>query len=116
MFNSSLYPYASMTAKTGLLSALKNIKWGTILSNTQKTLGVINQAIPIVYQIKPIWNNAKTVFKIVGALKDGDSTSTNNNYNKVYNYNTNNVIDNNNYVETTPTSTHSKNNQPNFFL
>ena len=116
MFNSSLYPYASMATKTGLLSALKNIKWGTILSNTQKTLGVINQAIPIVYQIKPIWNNAKTVFKIVGALKDGDSTDTNNNYNKVTNYNTNNVIDNNNYVEEKPSINYSSNNQPNFFL
>ena len=118
MFNSSLYPYASMTAKTGLLSALKNIKWGTILSNTQKTLGVINQAIPIVYQIKPIWNNAKTVFKIVGAIKDGDSTTTsvNNNYKQVNSINTNNIIDNNNYVETKPTSSYINRNQPNFFL
>lgn len=117
MFNSSLYPYASMSARTGLLSALKNIKWGTVLSNTQKTLGVINQAIPIVYQIKPIWNNAKTVFKIVGAIKDGDSTTTptSNNYSGVNTINTNN-IDNNNYVETTPTLTYSNNNQPNFFL
>lgn len=49
--------------------------WGNFLSNTQKTLNVVNQAIPIIYQIKPIWANAKTMFKIVGALKDDDNTN-----------------------------------------
>ncbi len=46
--------------------------WGNFLSNTQKTLNVVNQAIPIFYQIKPIFNNAKTMFRIMGALKDDD--------------------------------------------
>lgn len=115
MFNSGLYPYAMAGSKTGLLAALKNIKWGTLLSNTQKTLGVINQAIPIVYQIKPIWNNAKTVFKIVGALKDDNTVSTNintstNNSNIV---NTAPIIDNNDYEVVTQKQ---NNNSPNFFL
>ena len=62
-------PYLINTApKLGLLSrglsSLKTIKWSSLLEGTQKTLGVINQAIPIVYQIKPIVNNAKTIYAI----------------------------------------------------
>lgn len=51
-----------------ILSLLKNIKWGSILDGTSKTLGVINQAIPVVYQVKPIINNAKTMFKIANII------------------------------------------------
>lgn len=52
------------------------INWGNLLSNTQKSLGIINQAIPIVYQVKPIINNAKTMFRLAGAIKEDDSSST----------------------------------------
>ncbi len=61
-------PKVSLLSKG--LSSLKSIKWATLLEGTQKTLGVINQAIPIVYQIKPIVNNAKTIFKIADSLKE----------------------------------------------
>lgn len=68
-------PYMVTTAtKTGLfskgLNSLKALNWGGLLEGTQKTLGVINQAIPVVYQIKPIINNAKTLFKIAGSMKE----------------------------------------------
>ena len=68
-------PYLiSKTPKIGLLSksfnTLKSVNWGSLLEGTQKTLGVINQVIPIAYQIKPIINNAKTIFKIAGSIKD----------------------------------------------
>ncbi len=52
----------------------RNFDWGNLLNNAQKTLGVINQAIPIFYQIKPIWNNAKVMFHIMNAVKDDDSS------------------------------------------
>ena len=72
-----MYPNAYLintAPKLGLLSrglsSLKTIKWSSLLEGTQKTLGVINQAIPIVYQIKPIVNNAKTIFKIADSLKE----------------------------------------------
>ena len=65
-----MYPYTNPSIITKGLSALKNIKWATILDGTQKTLGVINQAIPIVYQVKPIVNNAKTLFKIANVMKE----------------------------------------------
>ncbi len=57
-------------------NGLRSINWSNMLNNTQKTLNIINQAIPIAYQIKPMVNNAKTMFKIIGAVKD-DNTELN---------------------------------------
>ena len=56
--------------QTSILSLLKNIKWGTILDGTSKTLNVINQAIPVVYQVKPIIDNAKTMFKVASIINE----------------------------------------------
>ena len=55
---------------SGLFGNTNKINWGNLLNNTQKTLNVINQAIPVYYQIKPIYNNAKTMFRMVNAIKD----------------------------------------------
>ena len=65
-----MYPYTNPSLITKGLNIFKNIKWGTILDGTQKTLGVINQAIPIVYQVKPIVNNAKTLFKVANIINN----------------------------------------------
>lgn len=46
----------------------KGINWSSLLDGTQKTLGIINQAIPIIYQVKPIISNAKTMFKIADVI------------------------------------------------
>lgn len=61
----------------GVAAARGGINWGTLLTNTQKSLGIINQAIPLVYQAKPIISNAKTMFKIADALKDNKNTKVN---------------------------------------
>lgn len=71
-------------------SLAKGINWGGILDGTQKTLGVINQAIPIVYQVRPILSNAKTMFKIADEVKSNDSLADkkeikNNNISKITN-------------------------------
>ena len=75
MFNSgfnNFYPY--YTRPTGFFAGLKaKFDWGAILNNTQKTLNIVNQAIPIAYQVKPIINNAKTVFRVMGAVRDDDT-------------------------------------------
>jgi len=64
--NRGLYPMSM-----GALSAAKpRINWGSLLTNTQKTLGIINQSIPIFYQVKPIWNNVRTMFKVMGQMKE----------------------------------------------
>ena len=62
--------------------------WSNILSNTQKTLGIINQAIPIVYQVRPLLNNARTLFKIAGAINEKDETQEES---TSYNQNPNNI-------------------------
>ena len=63
-----MYPNPTVNTIGKTISMLKNIKWADLLDGTQKTLNVINQAIPIVYQIKPLANNAKTLFKIANII------------------------------------------------
>ena len=59
------------------LASLKKIDFNKILNGTSKTLNVINQAIPIYYQVKPIITNAKTFFKVANIIKNDTSTVTN---------------------------------------
>ena len=70
------YPYP----KVGLLSKFGNLAKGfsfsSFLDGTQKTLGVINQAIPIVYQVKPIFKNARTMFRVMNEFKKADIKDT----------------------------------------
>lgn len=56
----------------------RGFNWSGLLNNTQKTLGIINQVIPIVYQVKPLVSNARTLFKIAGAVNGNDDNSQNN--------------------------------------
>ena len=98
MYNNPFNYGMSTPNFTGIRRGLFNlsrINWGTLLSNTQKTLGIINQTIPIIYQIKPIVSNAKTMFKIASSLK---SSSSDNNDKKISN-NSNNNDGNNNSLE-----------------
>lgn len=59
-----------------ILGSAKNFNFGSFLDGTQKTLGVINQAIPIVYQVKPIFTNARTMFKIADEINKPTSNFT----------------------------------------
>lgn len=65
--------FSSQYVKPNLFAAslgkLKGFNWSGFLDGTQKTLGVINQAIPIVYQVKPIFSNAKTMFRIADEMR-----------------------------------------------
>ena len=63
------YPYVRPGLFSKLFNFSKGFNWTTFLDGTQKTLGVINQAIPIVYQVKPIINNARTMFKIADEIR-----------------------------------------------
>lgn len=91
MYNNSFNPYlynSYMPSNVGLFSKLKGIGFGNILTNTSKTLGVINQAIPIYYQVKPLWNNARTMLRIRDELRDSDDevveTNSNSNSNSLF--------------------------------
>ena len=54
------------------LSLLKNIDFAGVLDGTSKTLTVINQAIPVYYQVKPIVSNLRTISKIQNVLKEDE--------------------------------------------
>lgn len=47
---------------------------GSLLNNTQKTLNLVNQAIPIVKQINPLVKNAKTMFRVMNEFKRMDDS------------------------------------------
>lgn len=110
MYNNPYFMNAGMQGaqglgKLGLFRSIKGINWGNLLNNTQKTLGIINQAIPIAYQVKPIVNNAKTMFRVMGAVREDpkDTNTTRNGFQTV--------------SESTPNQERaSGSNQPMFFI
>lgn len=75
----SLYPYVSAPARQGLFSnltsGLRGINWSNILNNTQRTLNIINQAIPAVKQISPMVRNARTMFRVMNEFNRTDTPS-----------------------------------------
>lgn len=78
--------YQNIPQSTSLLSKLADlkgtIKWAELLEGTKKTLDIVNQAIPIYYQIKPIVSNAKTLFKIANVVNSNDQSIEDNSQNK----------------------------------
>lgn len=71
-------------------SAPKTFSLGNILNGASKTLNVINQALPVYKEIKPIVRNAKTLFNAYRSINNTSNT---------------NVVKSNN-----------TNNSPNFFI
>ena len=73
------YPYQSIASSTpGLFSRLTSAGRGgfslsSIISGTGKTLNTINQAIPLVKQARPLFNNAKTMFRLMNEFKKVDT-------------------------------------------
>ena len=113
MFGRGISPYGSYGLGT---VAKSGINWSSLLSNTQKTLGIINQAIPAFYQIKPIFSNMKTMFKIVSELnKDDSKIKKTNNITKSIR-NNGSVNTNNNYEFINQEIYNSDDEGPNFFV
>lgn len=97
---SKLFSGGSSGISAGTMT--RGINWGNLLNNTQKSLGIINQALPLINQAKPLIANAKTMFKLAGALKS-ETSSKNNNSNTNTNANTNtNTNNKNNYNTNKP--------------
>ena len=108
------YPYMSTVSSAtngGLFSKLlgKGINWGSILSGTQKTLNIVNQAIPLVKQVSPVMKNAKTMFKIMNEFKKVD---TPNDVLQQDNFTVNDTIS----TEDVTSNSISSNNGPTFFI
>ena len=105
-----MYPYGNPGLFARGLRLTRGINWGSLLDGTQKTLGVINQAIPIVYQVKPIINNAKTMLRIVSQMATSDNTPTNTVRNNAGNNQLNSTLQTNQNIK--PINT----NQPIFYI
>ena len=93
------YPYMNIAPKVGLFSKIfgGNLSFGSILSGTQKTLNIVNQAIPIVKQAGPVINNAKTMFKVMNEFKKVETPKSEKKVTKIENDTTNeNSIQNEN--------------------
>ena len=103
MFNNPMM-YGNSFARGGLLSGLRGLNWRGFLANTKETLGIINQTIPIIYQVKPIINNARTMFRLSNAIRSNDSDTSNNS----------NSNDNNNVVQNKNTDIYD--NKPVFYI
>ena len=52
------------------LGFMKNISWGGLLNNASKTLGIVNQTIPLVKQAGPMFSNMRSMLKLASAFKD----------------------------------------------
>lgn len=83
-----------------LLNFLKSIDIPAFLDGTSKTLNVINQAIPVYYQVKPLIGNMGTIFKISNAINSKD-------------FNNSSVSDNKTALEAPTVKTH---NSPIFYV
>ena len=58
----------------GLLSrGMRGINLSSIINGTQRTLSLVNQAIPVIKQVTPVMRNAKTMFKVMNEFKKVDS-------------------------------------------
>lgn len=80
------FPYTSFSQVPkvgGLKSLFGGIKWSSILSGTQKTLNVVNQAIPIIKQAGPVINNARTMFRVMNEFNKVDLPQNNTTQNNV---------------------------------
>lgn len=111
MYPNMVTPTLGNTATGGLFSRLlgRGLNWSSILNNTQKTLGIVNQAIPMFKQMSPVVKNAKTMFKIMNEFKKEDTSSN------VVN-STVNSTSNDNYTAINQEDEKSYNNGPTFFL
>lgn len=98
-FNQS--PYQGLIGKTSLKKLFGSLNFSSILNGTQKTLGIVNQAIPLIKQVSPIINNAKTMFHVMDEFKKDDSLGSKQKVNQ---------------KTTTNVEQKTYSNNPNFFL
>lgn len=94
------------------LSALRAINWGGLINNTSKTLGVINQAIPLVRQVGPMVNNMRSMLKVASIFKDEtDKQPTTGQSNRQNNLNNNSNNSNTRNTTNQQTINYNRNNQ-----
>ena len=77
------FPGLNAAANTATkASFFSKLNLGTILTNASKTLNVINQAIPLYYQAKPVISNLKSLSKITKEFTSKQPINNKNNEKK----------------------------------
>lgn len=92
---------ASLFGRLGnAFGAIKAFNWSGLINNTSKTLGIINQTIPLVRQVGPIMGNMRSMLRLASAFKDETDTTTtsSSNHSKISNNNSN-YSANNNHIQ-----------------
>lgn len=109
----------TIVPKTGLLGrlggisgAVRGINWGGLLNNASRTLGVINQAIPVIKQAGPMINNMKSMMRLATAFKNETSPKSKS-INKDIEKSTEII---NNYKNEEKKEIDNTDNMPNFFI
>lgn len=65
-----MFPNLNGSLMKNSFSFLKNINYAGILDGASKTLNVVNQAIPVYYQVKPILSNLNVLKNIQESITD----------------------------------------------
>ncbi len=69
-----------------VFQGIKSFNWTGLINNTSKTLGIINQSIPLVRQVGPMMGNMRSMIKLASIFKDETDPKPNTN-----NINNNNI-------------------------
>jgi len=113
------YPYMTPMMRPTLFGGLSRlfrsgINWSSLFNNTQRTLSIINQAIPAIKQVTPIVKNAKTMFKLMNEFKKVDTPASTSSNTQTFN-NSNDIRVNNN-ITNNNTSSSNASYGPTFFI
>ena len=104
----------------GIASAIRGVNWSGFINNASKTIGVINQTIPLVKQAGPMIRNVKSVMKIASVFKDETdpiSTKNNDTVNNNKSNNNNNINKNSTTIDSnTITDNYINDSSPMFFV
>jgi hypothetical protein len=94
-------PFMPITAtpRMGLLgrigNTIKSVNWSGLLNGADRTLGLVNQTIPLVREAKPMFSNMKSMVKLAKAFRN-ETTPTRNNIQRNNVLNTSQVQEANN--------------------
>ena len=108
----------SMGLFSRITNGIRSVNWGGLLTNANKTLDVVNQAIPLVRQAGPMFNNMRSMLQIAKAFGSETTTRTNSNStgNMQTTNNNSNIVTNNDTNQYLTQEKEVQDNVPNFFI
>lgn len=69
-------PFSLPGSAAGIATAAKKFSWSGIFNGIGKTIGTVNQIIPLYQNVKPIINNSKTLLKVMKGLNTPTNSQT----------------------------------------